>query len=190
MKKTVITIIISILILFSFFTGNVLYSTFFERSPEQTQMRETLTAWDMNYEMVIQYIKEHEGFNDGNKYSCPAGYQTIGYGHLIKKGEVFPYNITEQQADEILRRDFDKAIELCEIHTDLTGTKKLAIAHFIFAKGIGNFLRSTLKKCIDNNKPIDNEILKWCHYFKPDGTKIKSNYSYKIRQWELELYNK
>ena len=190
MKKAFLTIIITVLILFTFFAGNVLYSTFFVRTAEQTQMQETLSAWNMNYEIVIQYIKEHESFNEGYKYNCPAGYPTIGYGHLIKKGEVFPYKITEVQAEEILRNDFDKAIELCEKYTDLSGNKKLAIAHFIYAKGIGSFLRSSLKKSIENNEPIDNEILKWCYYYRPDGTKIKSNYSYKTRQWELELYNK
>ena len=143
-----------------------------------------------NYELTIEFIKEHEGFNKGFAYTCLAGYRTIGHGHMIKKGEVFPNRISAERADKLLRKDFDKAIELCEMYSDVTGSKKLAIAHFIFAKGIGNYLRSELKNCVDNEQPIEEEILKWCVYYKLDGTKIRSNYSYKIRVWELEMYNK
>ena len=188
MKKVAITVTITIFTIL--ISGNILFSTFYNRSTEQAQMSASLTSWQLNYEQTIQYIKEHEGFNKGYAYTCSAGYTTIGHGHIVKKGEVFLYQITPEQADDLLRKDFNKAIELCEKYTDLKGTKKLAIAHFIFAKGIGNFLRSNLKKCIEERKPIKNEILKWCVYYKPDGTKVKSEYSYKIRMWELEMYNK
>ena len=188
MKKIALTIIISIISII--LSGNVLYSTFVERTYQQAKMRESLTSWEVNYELTILFIKEHEGFNKGYSYNCPAGHRTIGYGHIVKKGEVFPYRISQEEAEELLRKDFNAAIQLCEKYTDLTGTKKLAIAHFIYAKGIGNFLRSGLKRSIENDKPIEKEILKWCVFYKPDGTKVRSKYSYKIRQWELEMYNK
>lgn len=187
MKKIVLTIVV--IILNFFISGSILYSTLFNGSEKQEQIKTEVTNWDLYYEATIQYIKEHEGFNNGYAYHCAAGYKTIGYGHVIKEGEVFPDRITEEQADELLRKDFETALKLVEANTDLEGNQKLAIAHFIFAKGIGNFLRSTLKKCIDNGEPIDEEILKWCYYTKPDGTKVKSEYSYNIRLWELEMYN-
>lgn len=146
--------------------------------------------WEINYNATIEYIKDHEGFNGGKAYRCTAGYLTIGYGHVVKEGEYFEGNvISPEAADRLLREDFNTSIELVEKFTDLKGNKKLAIAHFVFSKGIGNFLRSTLKKKIDNGEPIDDEILKWCYYTTPNGKKIKSEYSYKIRQWELEMYN-
>ena len=187
MKKIAITITITIFTIL--ISGNFLYSTFQDRSSEQAQMSESLTSWELNYEQAIQYIKEHEGFNKGYAYTCSAGYTTIGHGHIVKKGEVFPYQITAKQADELLRKDFNKAIELCEKYTDLKGAKKIAIAHFIFSKGIGSFLRSNLRKNIEAGKPIDKEIVKWCVYIKADGTKVRSEHSYKIRMWELEMYN-
>jgi GH24 family phage-related lysozyme (muramidase) len=188
MKKFTLTIL---LVALNFIiANNILYSTLFEGDTKQEQVREEIIDWNFNYEATIQYIKEHEGFNKGYAYYCAGGYKTIGYGHVIKTGEDFPSQITADQADELLRKDFNNALELVEINTDLLGTKKLAIAHFVFAKGIGNYLRSGLKNCIDNDLPIEEEILKWCYYSKPDGKKIKSDYSYNIRLWELEMYNK
>jgi len=152
---------------------------------------EHLQTWEINYEQTIQYIKEHEGFNKGRAYRCAAGYTTIGHGHVVKKGEVFPSRMTLEQANQLVRRDFDKALELVEMYTpELEGGQKLAIAHFVFAKGIGNYLRSTLKKKVENNEPIDDEIIKWCYYKNTKGENIRSEYSYKIRLWELEMYNR
>lgn len=94
---------------------------------------------------VIQFIKHHEGFNNGFKYTCLAGYKTIGYGHVIKSNENFPQQITEQQADSLLRADLSKAIKLVKHHyPDLTGSKLLAIGHLTFCKGVGSLLRFDL----------------------------------------------
>lgn len=188
MKKITLTILI--LTLSYIFSNNTLYSRIINGNNFQEKVKVEILNWNFNYEATIQYIKEHEGFNKGYAYYCVAGYQTIGYGHLIQEGESFPYRLTKKQADNLLREDFNKALELVEKNTELTGTKKLAIAHFVFTKGIGSFLNSSLKKCIDNNLPVDEELLKWCYYTKPDGTKIRSDYAYKIRLWELEMYNK
>lgn len=187
MKKIILTI--AILVVSFIFKENILYSTLFNGDAQQEQVKEDLRFWNFYYEATIKYIKEHEGFNKGYAYTCPAGYLTIGYGHVIKDNESFPCRLTEAQGDALVRKDFDAALKLAETNTDLTGTQKLAIAHFIFAKGIGSFLRSGLKEAIDNNIPIEEEILKWCYFTKADGKKVKSDYAYNIRKWELDLYN-
>ncbi len=188
MKKIIMFFIISPL--FLAFSGNVLYSTLFEGNTIQENVLADTREWEFNYEATIWYIKQHEGFNNGYAYVCDAGYKTIGYGHVVKPSENFMNDrITKSQADSLLRLDFNQSIALVEKYTSLTGSKKLAIAHFVYSKGIGNFLRSRLKQKIDNNEPIDNEILKWCFYQTPDGRTIKSSYSFKIRQWELQMYN-
>jgi len=187
MKKIILTI--ALVVLNFIFTENILYSSLFKQTVQVEQLKEEIRYWNFYYEATIKYIKEHEGFNKGYSYYCPAGYNTIGYGHVIKANEYFPGRITESQADALVRKDFNAALSLLEQNSELTGTKKLAMAHFIFAKGIGSYLRSGLKECVDSNQPIEEEILKWCYYTKPDGTKIKSDYAYNIRKWELDLYN-
>ena len=144
--------------------------------------------WHKQYEKTLEFIKDHEGFAGGNVYICPGGHKTIGYGHIILENEDFS-QISKQQADSILRADFNKAIRVLDANIKLDGSKKLAMAHFVFAKGIGSFNRSTLKKKILRNKPIDNEITKWCYYTNSKGEKIKSQHALNIRKWELDLYN-
>ncbi|RLD61542.1 MAG: hypothetical protein DRI95_14120 [Bacteroidetes bacterium] len=144
--------------------------------------------WHKQYEKTLEYIKDHEGFAGGNVYVCPGGHNTIGYGHIILENENFS-QITKQQADSLLRADFNKAIRVLNANIELDGPKRLAMAHFVFAKGIGSFNRSTLKKKILNNEPIDAEITKWCYYTNSKGEKVKSKHALNIRKWELDLYN-
>lgn len=146
--------------------------------------------WQTYYDSTIIFIKNHEGFNGGVKYIDAAGHLTIGYGHVVKADETFPDTITEREADKLLRKDFNQAVKAVERLTDLKANKKLAMAHFIYSKGVGNFARSTMRKLIMENKPIDDEIKKWCIFTNRRGRKIRSSYSLKTRLWELKLYNK
>ncbi len=148
----------------------------------------SLNSWDKNYELAVEYIKQHEGFAGGKPYICPGGHNTIGYGHLIKKTESFTI-LSKKQADSLLRSDFNKAIKLVEQYTDLKGAKKIAIAHFVFTRGIGTFLKSPLNELVKNNKKIDEEIVKWCYYRNKSGKRIKSTHALNIRKWELKMYN-
>lgn len=143
------------------------------------------------YEEAIEQIKIHEGFANGKMYECVAGYKTIGYGHVVLPTDTFEsQTISRETAERLLRKDFDKAVRAVERVTDLKGYKKIAIAHFVFAKGIGNFSRSTLKQLIEKGKPIDDELKKWCYYRNTRGEMVRSEWSYKIRLWEIEMYNR
>lgn len=145
--------------------------------------------WDRYYTQTLEYIKSHEGLNNGKKYIDAAGIATIGYGHVILPDESFPDQISDEQADSLLRSDFDKALTAVDRLTDLKDNKRLAIAHFIYAKGVGHFSRSTLRKKIAAGEAIDDEIIKWCYYHTPSGKLVESSYSRKAREWELALYN-
>ncbi len=146
--------------------------------------------FDKGYEEAIEFIKKHEGFAEGKVYFDASGIKTIGYGHRIKKGEVFPKKISQKEAENILRKDFDKAVWYAEKETNTEGYKKIVIAHFIYAKGIGNFLRSTFKKKVFSGESIDEELKKWCYYRGANGKPVRSEYIYKIRLWEIEMYNR
>ena len=52
----------------------------------------------------LDLIKRFEGFSR-TVYFCPAGYPTIGYGHVVKDDEDFSAGIDEAQAEELLRQD-------------------------------------------------------------------------------------
>lgn len=149
-------------------------------------------SWNNNYETVIKFIKNHEGFNNGQIYTCPAGSQTIGYGHIIQPDEVFPETgISKKTADSLLRADFKRAVKLAGVHTNLKGSRKLAIAHFIYSKGPGAFTRSRLKTAIENDGDIDKEFAKWCYYTnKTTGKKTYSKVAKQITDWETKMYHK
>lgn len=59
-----------------------------------------------------QSYQERKGYYRGNKfwpYKDSLGFSTIGYGHLILKGEDFTNGLTEEEADKILEIDIHKA---------------------------------------------------------------------------------
>jgi len=175
-----------LIILFTIATPDIIYSTI--SYLKKNTYNKIEAEWRFNYEASIWFIKQHEGFR-GTEYKCPSGNPTIGYGHVIKSIDTIPEKITEKQADSILRSDFDQALKFLDKVPQLQGHKKLAIAHYIYAVGIGNFNRSTLKTCILENKPIDKEIVRFC-YYRANNKLIKSNYALKMRKWELAMYNK
>ncbi len=119
--------------------------------------------FEKGYEEAIEFIKDHEGFAGGKAYYDAAGIKTIGYGHVIKAGEKFPERITKKQAENLLKKDFDKAVKAASRETNVKGYKKIVVAHFIYAKGIGNFLKSNFRKKVLAGKPVDDELKKWCY---------------------------
>jgi lysozyme len=147
---------------------------------------------ERTYNNVIESLKGFEGLRL-EPYYCPAGYKTIGYGHLIKPEDRIPSLITESVADSLLRADFDIAVR--EVQR-LTGydmykdTEKLfALAHFVFNIGSFKFETSTLLERIKMDKPVDYELMKWVHYRTPDSTLMVSNQLKRMRQYEVKLYN-
>ncbi len=145
--------------------------------------------WKKNYESTLQFIKKREGYHKGASYIDLSGHATIGYGHVVLRDEVFPDSISMYQADSLLRSDFNKAVRAIERLTDLEGNQKLAIAHFVYSKGVGTFSRSKLLKKIISGESIDAEILRWAHFRNRKGRLMRSELSYQTRLWELKLYH-
>ena len=139
------------------------------------------------YQMLVDTLKWHEGYR-AYPYRCLAEVLTVGYGHAIQSGEEFNYPMSEEEADSLLRADLDRAIVFVEVSTDLEHLQLLAIAHFVYALGSGNFQRSTLRELILNDLPIDGEIVKWVHIRTREGI-IRSEHLVSSRRMELELYN-
>jgi len=141
---------------------------------------------DMLYTECCRQIKKYESFSS-ERYLDNDSSITIGYGHHIKKGEKIPTKITEEQASEILKRDFDVYLGIARKYSG-SYNRQLAIGMFTFNVGEGNYRGSTLKILVDLNLPIDYEIVKWCH-FKHNGKTHQSSGLLRRRKFELSVYN-
>lgn len=114
----------------------------------------------------INFIKMFEGYS-ATPYKDSAGKPTIGYGHLIKSGEVFGA-VSNAQATSLLAEDVGFAEEAVNtsVKVSLTQPQFDALVSWVFNLGAGNFKSSTL--LADINKGTDNigiypQFLRWCN---------------------------
>lgn len=107
----------------------------------------------MNISQIgLEIIKKYEGFNS-EKYICPAGKWTIGYGHSIQPGEDLK-TITKEDAEKLLLKDI-KSIEFAItrlVLEPLTQGQFDALVSLVYNWGGGKFMRSKgLKKLNKGN---------------------------------------
>ena len=99
-----------------------------------------------------------------NMYICAGGKKTIGYGHVVLKGE--PYeSITELEAENILIQDILKIQQAVNrlVKVPLKKRQNIALIIFIFNVGAGAFQRSTLRQKINSEEHelVREEMMKW-----------------------------
>lgn len=111
----------------------------------------------------IALITRFEGFARV-PYRCPAGWMTIGYGHVIRAGEVLD-SIDETSARALLAHDVRAAENAVArlIHVPLTQAQFDALVSFTFNLGAGALQRSTLRRKINRgeHKAVPAELLRW-----------------------------
>lgn len=136
----------------------------------------------------LDLICRFEGFSPVI-YICPAGYPTIGYGHLITEAnkEKFLDGVDEDEALELLRKDVavaERAV-LRLITVPLTQGQFDALVSFTFNLGAGALQRSTLRHKINREEHDDvpAELMKWVW---AGGRKLKG--LVKRRKAEIYLY--
>ena len=197
MKRLKISLLFVLLIATSYKSNTIQEDTMEARKVIEFEITNNIEEeeklYDSLYNVIIEEIKKHEGFRN-KVYSCPAGYPTIGYGHLIKDREVFLHQITAEQADSILRCDFERAIIMATFHSPKFKYpqfrfQKLAMGHFIFCKGVGRYSRSNLIKKVNANLDIKSEIVKW-GVLRVNGKVTHHPKMLKNRLFEYEIYNK
>jgi lysozyme len=112
----------------------------------------------------LRLIRRFEGFS-ALPYRCPAGYLTVGYGHLVKNPEAFRQPITEDEATEMLVLDIEVAARavLRFISVPLTDGQFDALVSFTYNLGAGALQRSTLRRKVnrDDHEDVPDEFLKW-----------------------------
>lgn len=141
-------------------------------------------------ESGVSLIARFEGFKD-RIYKDSAGLPTIGYGHLLKKGEDLKYQtgISEPDARQLLRKDVEIAEQavnsLC--HALLNRNQYNALVSFVFNVGRGNFEKSTLLKRVNEGdfEKAAKEFLRW----NRAGNKVVKGLT-KRRMVESTLFSK
>jgi lysozyme len=123
----------------------------------------------------LQLIRRFEGCKL-KPYLCPAGYWTVGYGHVIGNGKTKPEKqlYTQEEVNELLRTDlvrFEQGVlRYCPVH--LTQFEFDSLVSFSFNLGLGVLQRSTLRRKIlrQDKQAAARNILK---YNKAGGQVLK-----------------
>ena len=112
---------------------------------------------------AIDLSRHFEGFY-ARPYICPAGYWTIGYGHLCVKDHPA---IDEAQATSYLADDLQiglrAAIKYCPVLLGEPENKLAAIVDFVFNCGAGALQTSTLRRRVNECDWVSagDELLRW-----------------------------
>ena len=138
----------------------------------------------------IDLIKEFEGFS-AVPYKCPAGKDTIGYGHSFTPlGQV--KEITREEAEELLRRDLTRIEAYIDsvVKLDLAQGQLDALCSLIYNWGCGSFGKSKGLQELNkgNYSKAANEFFSKDHGIVNIKNKFSAGLN-KRRQAELELWN-
>lgn len=123
---------------------------------------------------AIDLAKRFEGFHRVPKadpgrahpYICPAGYWTIGYGHLC---DVTHPPISEAEAEAYLARDLATALNAtlryCPVLTTEPEGRLAAIVDFTFNLGAGRLQTSTLRWRVNQRdwNAAGAELCRWIY---------------------------
>jgi lysozyme len=148
------------------------------------------------YEKLKSLIAGEEGLRL-DVYNDVGGKPTIGYGHLIKPGEVYaPYgdvtSITPAEADLLFQADVADA-EACvdqSVMVPLTENQRAALVSFIYNVGCGAFRSSHLLAQLNgsNYQLAAEQFDAWILATQPDGTKIQVPALIARRAREKEIF--
>ncbi len=123
---------------------------------------------------AIELAKRFEGFHRVPKadpgraypYICPAGYWTIGYGHLC---DATHPPISEAEADVYLARDLQTALNAvlryCPVLATEPEGRLAAIVDFTFNLGAGRLQTSTLRRRVNQRDwaAAGQELRRWIY---------------------------
>jgi len=114
----------------------------------------------------LEFIKSFESFSP-TTYICPAGYLTIGYGHVLLQGEYYQ-GISMDTAEDLLRRDLMRAERavIRNICQPLEQNQFDALVSFTYNLGCGALQRSTLRQKVNygaSPAEVRYEFMKWVY---------------------------
>jgi lysozyme len=107
-------------------------------------------------EAGVALIRAFEGFSP-TPYVCPAGYPTVGYGHVVQAGERFDAPLSQEEGEALLRADLpryeDAVCRLVEVPLDEPCFD--ALVSFTFNLGEGALAASTLRRLVNAGRLDD-----------------------------------
>jgi len=124
---------------------------------------------------AIELAKRFEGFEKRVKrgtviaavpYVCPAGFWTIGYGHLCSQDHP---PITQDEAEAYLAQDLVKAfsatLRYCPVLATAPEQRLAAIVDFTFNLGAGRLQTSTLRWRVNQRDWVaaGQELRRWVY---------------------------
>ncbi|MFZ5559142.1 MAG: lysozyme [Pseudomonadota bacterium] len=111
-------------------------------------------------------VPKHDPQRHAHPYICPAGYWTIGYGHLCKPDHP---PITEDEGEIYLAQDLRTALaatlRYCPVLATEPEGRLAAIVDFTFNLGAGRLQTSTLRRRINQRDWIaaGQELRRWIY---------------------------
>ena len=135
----------------------------------------------------LDLIKKFEGLSL-DVYDDVIGLKTVGYGHLIKEGEDFGKSISQEQADELLRRDV-QTVEKCVtslVRHPISQNEFDALCSFTFNLGCRALQSSTLLKLI-NVGDIEGAAEQFLRWNRAGGNVVKGLTNRRIAERALFL---
>lgn len=113
--------------------------------------------------LALDLAKRFEGFSPV-AYVCPAGFWTIGYGHLCKEDHP-PISLVEgeQYLLEDMQDAFLSTITFCPILLTSGENRLAAITDFTFNLGRARLASSTLRRRINSGdfEAAKSELARW-----------------------------
>ncbi len=123
---------------------------------------------------AVQLAKQFEGFERVPKadpgrarpYICPAGFWTIGYGHLCDPD--YP-PITEKEGEALLAQDLmialNASLRYCPVLSTEPEGRLAAIVDFTFNLGAGRLQTSTLRRQVNQRDwhGVASELRRWVY---------------------------
>ena len=110
----------------------------------------------------VDLVKSFEGFS-ATAYTCAGGKVTIGYGST--DGGLLTGTVTEEEAEDMLLRDLEKAADAIDDYVDvpLTQGQFDALCSFIYNVGRQAFRGSTLRRLLNDGQhtAAGNQLPRW-----------------------------
>jgi lysozyme len=119
----------------------------------------------------VRFIGRWEGFR-GNLYNDPLGHCTIGFGHLVHRGNCdgseparFKRGITRRRGLKLLRKDIaDYEVAINDVvQVALNQQQFDALVSFAYNVGTGAFGTSTLVRKLNQGhyQAVRSELMRW-----------------------------
>ncbi len=135
---------------------------------------------------AVTLVAQMEGYRPFI-YKDAVGIPTVGYGHVVKKGEKIPQPLLPEDAYALLLQDLNDHAQTMskDIKVPLKQNQYDALSSFVFNVGNGAFRKSTLLKVLnkEDHQSVPHQLRRWD---KAGGRQLRG-LTYR-RELEASLY--